>query len=348
MGQGLSHGIGQGIGQRWRTNLSPPTGRWNRIPLHYSSSNQDPSQPFMLPTGLHPSYASQFKQASNVFRRYDRNRSGRLSQREFEDALLELGYNLDRTQLGNLFKMADTNGTGHLGEREFVEFWAYLQHHNQPGFGSNYYSSAPSNIITPPTSYNRMPFFRYSSQVQDPRQPFMMPVGLNSSFSPMFNEASAAFRMFDRDHTGRLNRREFKNAMIQLGYNVDRRELGNLFRMIDRDNNGWIDEREFVEFFLYTQHYNQPGFGAQTFGLSDVPSITTPLNRPMGTTPISTGYSTGSVPSGVQTSGLTHANSTDRTMGERVRDRVVDAKERIQDKVENLLHRDTTRTSTHT
>jgi len=92
-----------------------------------------------------------------------------------------------------------------------------------------------------------------------------MPSGINQIHSPQFQQASNVFRKFDMNHSGRIGKREFKLAMIELGYNGDRKQLSNLFRTIDRNNSGTIDEREFVEFFVYSQHYHQPGFGSTYF-----------------------------------------------------------------------------------
>jgi len=324
-----------GLGQ---VHLIPPT-NYNRLPFQYSSQMQDPLQPYMLPNGISQQFSPLFQQASAVFRQFDTNRTGRLNKREFKNALIQLGYNVDRKQLGNLFRMIDRNNSGSIDEREFCEFWAYSQHYHQPGFGPQYFMGQGLGMGQQgyglgqqgyglgqqgyglgqqgyglgqqgyglgqqglgmgqqglgmgqqglglgqqglglghglgshhwsqhlPTSYNRIPF-QYASQIQDPRQQYMLPTGISPQFAPQFQQASAVFRQFDTNHTGRLNKREFKNAWFQLGYTGDRKQLGNLFRMIDRNNSGSIDEREFCEFWAYSQHHNQPGFGPQYFGL---------------------------------------------------------------------------------
>jgi len=91
--------------------------------------------------------------------------------------------------------------------------------------------------------------------------PFVCPYGVPDHLVPLFLQASQVFRMFDRDFSGRLSKKEFKLAMFQLGYRVDKYHLKNMFFMIDRDRSGRIDEREFTEFWVYSQNYHQTGFG---------------------------------------------------------------------------------------
>jgi Ca2+-binding EF-hand superfamily protein len=60
--------------------------------------------------------------------------------------------------------------------------------------------------------------------------------------------ASQVFRMFDKDHSGTLDKNEWARAMqymhYDMGYDKDR-----LFKLIDRDGSGRINEREFCEFW---------------------------------------------------------------------------------------------------
>jgi len=304
-------------------NLIPPTS-YRRIPFQYLYQYQDPRQPFQLPAGISSTFAPQFQQASNVFRMFDRNSSGRISKREFKLAMRQLGYHVDRHQLSSLFRMIDVNNSGSIDEREFVEFFVYTQHYHQQGFGLQYFIGAPmlataplarpglgerakemvvdvldvvsekatdiklrmaeNNVnsyhaqpmsglyLIPPSNYDRI-FYQYPSQFQDPRQPFQAPIGLSNTFSPLVQHASNIFRLYDRNSSGRLSKREFKLAMHHLGYHVERRQLSTIFRMIDRNNSGSIDEREFVEFFIYSQHYHQQGFGPQYFFGGQAPQI---------------------------------------------------------------------------
>jgi Ca2+-binding EF-hand superfamily protein len=63
--------------------------------------------------------------------------------------------------------------------------------------------------------------------------------------------ASHAFRHFDKDHSGNLDKKEFKKALRHLGFNFHHKGHNKeLFHSIDRNHSGRISEREFCEFWV--------------------------------------------------------------------------------------------------
>jgi len=111
-----------------------------------------------------------------------------------------------------------------------------------------------------PTFYNRVRY-NWMGPWQDPRIPFMPPMGLPPHITALFMEASCVFRHYDRDFSGTLELHEFQNAMYHLGYRVDPYQIQQMFMMIDTDRNRRLSEREFCEFWVFTQQSHTPGFG---------------------------------------------------------------------------------------
>jgi len=101
-----------------------------------------------------------------------------------------------------------------------------------------------------PSQYNRQNY-QYSTGYNR-QQAFMLPIGMNQQLAAKMMQASQAFRQFDTNYSGSLNKKEFKRAMWSMGYYLQKPDRKRLFRMIDRDNSGQISEREFCEYWAST------------------------------------------------------------------------------------------------
>jgi len=108
---------------------------YNRVFYNWYGPYQDPRMPFQPPMGIPHHIVQLFMEASCVFRNYDRDFSGTLEFHEFQNAMFHLGYRVDPYQLQSLFFMIDKDRSGRLSEREFCEFWVYSQQSHIPGFG---------------------------------------------------------------------------------------------------------------------------------------------------------------------------------------------------------------------
>jgi Ca2+-binding EF-hand superfamily protein len=62
--------------------------------------------------------------ASAVFRRFDMNRSGMMEYNEWMMAMSALGYMMNPMDAPRLFAMIDRDRSGRISEREFVEYWS--------------------------------------------------------------------------------------------------------------------------------------------------------------------------------------------------------------------------------
>jgi len=88
-----------------------------------------------------------------------------------------------------------------------------------------------------------------------PCQPFVIPVGVPPHLVAKMVQASAVFRMFDRDFSGYLDKREWKKALRHLGYLFSTGQAKYLFYAVDTDHSGWISEREFCEWWICQNPY---------------------------------------------------------------------------------------------
>jgi len=61
--------------------------------------------------------------ASHAFRTCDKDKSGNLDRNEFFRALMSLGFPL--TNKEQTYALVDRDRSGRVSEREFVEFWVY-------------------------------------------------------------------------------------------------------------------------------------------------------------------------------------------------------------------------------
>eukprot|EP00026_Physarum_polycephalum_P015943 Phypoly_transcript_16749.p1 GENE.Phypoly_transcript_16749~~Phypoly_transcript_16749.p1 ORF type:complete len:183 (+),score=27.40 Phypoly_transcript_16749:193-741(+) len=86
-------------------------------------------------------------------------------------------------------------------------------------------------------------------------QPFIVPYGIPPHLAAKMMQASAAFRMFDTNWSGTLDKKEWKRCLRYLGYHIPKSYGKHLFYMVDRDRSGRVNEREFCEWWLATHPY---------------------------------------------------------------------------------------------
>jgi len=59
-----------------------------------------------------------------MFREFDRDNSGQLTQKEWKKAMKRLGYQFNKGDAKRVFYMVDKDRSGQINEREFAEFYA--------------------------------------------------------------------------------------------------------------------------------------------------------------------------------------------------------------------------------
>jgi len=85
------------------------------------------TQEFILPYGIPPHLAAKMMQASAAFRAFDTNWSGGLSKKEWKRALRYLNYYIPKGYGKHLFYTVDRDRSGRISEREFCEWWLATQ-----------------------------------------------------------------------------------------------------------------------------------------------------------------------------------------------------------------------------
>lgn len=81
-----------------------------------------------------------------------------------------------------------------------------------------------------------------------------------------------AFRMFDSDQSGEIDKKEFRKLVQSLGLEVDIRKIDELMKQVDKNGSGNIDIEEFTEMMLNYQFNRQVSIVthlSNTFSLYD-------------------------------------------------------------------------------
>ncbi len=65
-----------------------------------------------------------------------------------------------------------------------------------------------------------------------------------------------AFRMFDTDNSGEIDKKEFRKLVKSLGLELNNRKINELMKKIDTNNSGQIDMEEFTRMML-TYQFNK-------------------------------------------------------------------------------------------
>eukprot|EP01113_Clastostelium_recurvatum_P043545 TRINITY_DN7227_c0_g1_i1.p1 TRINITY_DN7227_c0_g1~~TRINITY_DN7227_c0_g1_i1.p1 ORF type:complete len:248 (+),score=59.02 TRINITY_DN7227_c0_g1_i1:40-744(+) len=80
-------------------------------------------------------------------------------------------------------------------------------------------------------------------------QPLVIPSYIPSHLHPRMMQASQAFRMFDRNMSGQLNKKEWKRCLAHMGYFVPKGQAKMMFYQLDANRSGGIDEWEFCNWW---------------------------------------------------------------------------------------------------
>ena len=196
------------------------------------------------------------EQAAEAFKRIDANGDGVLSKDELRSASLPNGARLTSIEVDSIFALGDANGDGEIDLEEFLAVMV-----PSAGFSSSFSSSSNTTFIKK-TSSTMTSFsssssssFKQSSSTQQTyvstsKYTQSSSSSVTSSTSVSFNSASEvkkAFRDFDANGDGQLDRNEFMQLLRSSGKKVSDQEAMALFSQGDLDGDGVIDIQEFVK-----------------------------------------------------------------------------------------------------
>jgi Ca2+-binding EF-hand superfamily protein len=80
---------------------------------------------------------------------------------------------------------------------------------------------------------------------------FMTIMNKRGKEGDMVEEYTEAFRVFDRDGNGTINRDEMRQILITLGDHVTQEEIENMLRDADINEDGQIEYKKFVRLMLF-------------------------------------------------------------------------------------------------
>ena len=174
--------------------------------------------------------------AIEAFKKIDANGDGSISKEEMQSATLYNGSRLNPLEVQAIFQLGDVNNDGEIDLEEFLSVMV-----PSAGFAKSFTSMSSSTVTkVSSTSYSSSMSQSYSSTT----------TYSSTSVSVSFNSATEvkqAFRKFDVNGDGHIDRSELKQLLKSSGKSVSDQEVDLLFRQGDVDGDGMIDIQEFVK-----------------------------------------------------------------------------------------------------
>ena len=168
-----------------------------------------------------------------LFSRFDRNRTGRITRSEFQRAFAELGLAAPAKEVQQLIDSLDSNGDGMVSYGEFV---------------SAVHGGGGRSLRAGGRGTGKWPAFsdRLSRIIRQ----------LASDRKWERNSLRRIFEDFDRDRSGFITRSEFRRGFDKLRVNADETDLDELMRAVDTNRDGRISYKEFVDLVYRQQSYD--------------------------------------------------------------------------------------------
>jgi len=192
------------------------------------------------------------EKAAEAFKKIDLNGDGQISKDEMRAASLHNGTKLNAIEVDSIFSLGDANGDGEIDLEEFLAVMV-----PSAGFSSSFSSSSNTQFVkkTTTTSFSSSSSSSFqqsssSSFSQSYSATTSYSTSSSSSVSVSFSsvqDVKKAFRKFDSNGDGHLDRGELKQLLISCGKNVNDQEVAALFAQGDVDGDGMIDIQEFVK-----------------------------------------------------------------------------------------------------
>ena len=191
--------------------------------------------------------------AMQAFKKMDANNDGKISKQEMTNAGLADGSKINHIEVDAIFALGDVDGDGEI---DLEEFLAVMTPH--AGISQTFSSSSNSQFMKTSSSSSSS-FKQTSSSSASFQQKSSMSSSQSYSSTTTYSsttvsvsfsnagEVKQAFRKFDSDGDGHLDRNELKNLLIQTGKSVSDQEVDLLFKQGDVDGDGKIDIQEFIK-----------------------------------------------------------------------------------------------------
>lgn len=156
-----------------------------------------------------------------VFHEMDEDKNGKISYKEFVEALNGMSLGIPKQGLYDLMRTLDTDNDNTISYHEFA-------------------------------SRFQVSFNRVKKQVGKDEWVYKKLRKIGTKLYQISGDSSLAeqFSEFDTDKNGKIDRTEFANFLEKkLGMSLSEDKIGRLLRVLDIDGNGTIEYQEFVEAF---------------------------------------------------------------------------------------------------
>ena len=162
----------------------------------------------------------------DIFSKIDNNNSGKISKKEFDEVLLDMRLEASNDQLNAVMRMYDIDGDGIISYQEFVT--AVLD--GPRGGGRNGRDSGRGRNSG--SRWSDVLDNELKRRIEDAKW-------TGESLRKLFLK-------FDRNDSGKISTREFKNAFADMGIPSKYVDVEELVRKMDQDGDGYINYQEFV------------------------------------------------------------------------------------------------------
>ena len=160
---------------------------------------------------------------SKIFRKFDTNHNGQITETEFRSALEKLGFTATRSEIRELVERFDVDGDGMVSYAEFV----------------NYLLSPRRG---PSQAHLRDSQKRTVDHLEDRFRDLVRRERLNET------GMRRLFRSVDRNRSGKISPSEFRKALRSMGIEARPDDVQELIGRFDIDGDGMIDYDEFIQF----------------------------------------------------------------------------------------------------
>ena len=191
--------------------------------------------------------------AEQIFKKLDMNNDGLISKQEMGSAIVFNGSKLSTVEVDSIFALGDSNNDGEIDKDEFMAVMVPAAGFSQSFTSSNtqYMKKSTSSSFQQSSSSSFKQTSSFSASSSSSSQFYSSTTTSSSttvsvSFSSA-GEVKQAFRKFDANGDGHLDKMELKKLLVSSGKNVSDQEVDVLFKQGDVDGDGLIDIQEFVK-----------------------------------------------------------------------------------------------------
>ena len=172
------------------------------------------------------------KDLEEVFEEFDKDDSGKISRREFKEAIADNGIRLTGSEIDAIFEKLDKNGDHEISYREFCDGVYSKSSSRSSSRAGRKYGTKKSSLED---------IEDYSGAVDLALRKLVQKDSWSTS------SLRRLFRQFDKTGSGKITVGEFKRGFAEMGLKVTTKEVVELIDRLDTQGNGTIDYDEFVK-----------------------------------------------------------------------------------------------------